>query len=76
MDLESMTLYPNKKHLSAVTIHTKINGVLGEVMIGYSTVTRYLWKQSFANASHLAPEEPDFGEADTIDNVILQALDE
>jgi hypothetical protein len=42
----------------------------------HSTVTRYLRKQSFANASQLAPEEPDLGAADTIDNVILQALDE
>jgi hypothetical protein len=76
MDLESVTLYLNKKHLLAVTIHAKINNVLGESTIGYSTVTRYLRKQSFANASHLAPEEPDLGAANTIDNAILQALDE
>jgi hypothetical protein len=76
MDLESITLYFNKKYPSVVVIHTEINSVLGEGMIGYSTVTRYLRKQSFANASHLAPEEPDLGVADTIDNVILQALDE
>jgi hypothetical protein len=76
MDLESITLYLNKKHLSAVAIHAEINSVLGEGKIGYSTVTRYLRKQSFVNTSHLAPEEPDLGTADTIDNVILQALDE
>jgi hypothetical protein len=76
MDLESITLYLNKKHLSAVAIHAEINSVLGEGTIGYSTVTRYLQNQSFTNASHLAPEEPDLGAADTIDNVILQALDE
>jgi hypothetical protein len=76
MDLESITLYLNKKHLSSVTIHTEINSILGESTIGYSTVTRYLRKQSFANASHLAPEQPDFGAADTIDNTIPQALDE
>jgi hypothetical protein len=76
MDLESTTLYLNKKHLSAVAIHAEINSILGEGTIGYSTVTCYLWKQSFANASHLAPEEPDLGAADTIDNAILQALDE
>jgi hypothetical protein len=76
MDLESITLCLNKKHLSAVAIHVKINSVLGEGTIGYSTVTRYLRKQNFANASHLASEEPDFGAADTIDNAILQALDE
>jgi hypothetical protein len=52
--LESITLYLNKKHLSAVAIHVKINSVLGEGTIGYSTVTRYLRKQSFANAQHLA----------------------
>jgi hypothetical protein len=75
MDLESITLYLNKKHLSAVAIHAEINSVLGEGMIGYSTVIRYLRKQSFANASHLAPEEPDLGAADTIENAILQALD-
>jgi hypothetical protein len=76
MDLESITLYLNKKHLSTVALHAEINSVLGEGTIGYSTVTRYLRKQSFANASHLAPKEPDLGAADTSDNVILQALDE
>jgi hypothetical protein len=75
MDLESITLYLNKKHFSVVAIRAEINGVLGEGAIGYSTVTRYLRKQTFANASHLAPEEPDLG-ADTIGNAILQALDE
>jgi hypothetical protein len=54
MDLESITFYFNKKHLSAITIHAEINSVLGEGTIGYSTVTCYLRKQSFANASHLA----------------------
>jgi hypothetical protein len=76
MDLESITLYLNKKHLSTVAIHAEINSVLGEGRIGYSTVTPDLRKQSFANASHLASEEPDLGAPDTIDNVILQALDE
>jgi hypothetical protein len=76
MDLESITLYLNKKHLSAVAIHAEVNSVLGEGTIGCSTVTRTLRKQSFANASHLASEEPDLGAADTIDNTILQALDE
>jgi hypothetical protein len=76
MDLESITLYLNKKYLSAVAIHTEINSVLGENTIGYSTVTRDLRKQSFVNASHLAPEEPDLGAADTIDNDVMQALDE
>jgi hypothetical protein len=76
MDLESITLYINKKHLSAVAIQAEINSVLGEGMIEYSTVTHYLRKQSFANASHLAPGEPDPGAADTIDKAIMQALDE
>jgi hypothetical protein len=76
MDLESIKLYLSKKHLSAVAIYAEINSVLEEGTIGYSTVTRYLRKQSFANASQLAPEEPDLGAADTIDNAILQALDE
>jgi hypothetical protein len=74
MYLESITVYLNKKHLSVVAIHAEIKSVLGEGTIGYSTVTRYLRKQSFANASHLAPAEPDLGAADTIDNVILQAF--
>jgi hypothetical protein len=69
-------LYLNKKHFSAVAIHAEINSVIGEGTIGYSTVTRYLRKQSFANASYLAPEEPHLAAADTIDNAILQALDE
>jgi hypothetical protein len=76
MDLESITLYLNKKHLSAVAIHAEINSVLGKGTIGYSTTTRYLRKQSFANAWNLAAEEADLGAADTIDNAILQALEE
>jgi hypothetical protein len=76
MDLESITLYLNKKHLSAVAIHAEINGVLGGGAIGYSIVTRDSRKQCFANASYLAPEEPDLGVADTIGNDIMQALDE
>jgi hypothetical protein len=76
MYLESITWYLNIKHLSVVAIHAEIYSVLGEGTIGYSTVIRYLRKQSFANASHLDPEEPDLGAADTIDNAILQALDE
>jgi hypothetical protein len=76
MDRESITLYLNKKHFTAVAIHAEINSVFREGTIGYSTVTRYLRKQSFANASHLAPEESDLGAADTINNTILQALDE
>jgi hypothetical protein len=74
MDLESVTLYLNKKYLSAVAIHAEINSVLGESTIGYSIVTRYLRKQSFANASHLAPEEPDLGAADTISSAICKRL--
>jgi hypothetical protein len=71
MDLEPITLYLNKKHLSGIAIHAEINSVLGEGTIGYSTVTRYLRKQIFTNASHLAPEEPDLGAADTIDHTIM-----
>jgi hypothetical protein len=44
MDLESITLYFNKKNLAAVKIHTELNYVLGQDAIGYSTVTRYLYK--------------------------------
>jgi hypothetical protein len=40
MDLESILLYLNKKDRAAVEIHTKINPLLGEGTIGYSTVTR------------------------------------
>jgi hypothetical protein len=34
MDLESITLYLNKKDLLAVAIHAEINNVLGEGTIG------------------------------------------
>jgi hypothetical protein len=61
MDLELITLYLNKKYLLEVAIHAEINSVLREGTIGYSTVTRSLRKQSFANVSDLAPEEPDLG---------------
>jgi hypothetical protein len=54
MDFESTTLFFNTKDLPAVAIHVEINSVLGEGTIGYSTVTRYSRKQSFARALHLA----------------------
>jgi hypothetical protein len=76
MDFESVKLYLSKKHLSAVVIHAETNSVLREGTIGYSTVARYLRKQTFANTLRLASEEPDLGAADTIDNAILQAFDE
>jgi hypothetical protein len=41
MDLESITLYLNKKYLSAVAIHAEISSVLGEGTIGYSTAAPY-----------------------------------
>jgi hypothetical protein len=42
MDLKSIVLYLNKKDLVAVEIHIKINDVLGEGILGCSTVTRCL----------------------------------
>jgi hypothetical protein len=48
-DLESNVLYLNKMDLAAVEIGTEINHILGEGTIGYSTVTCYLLKQSFAD---------------------------
>jgi hypothetical protein len=42
MDIESITLYLTKKHLEAVAINTEIISILGEGIVGYSTVTRYL----------------------------------
>jgi hypothetical protein len=55
MDLESTVLYLNKKDLAAVEIHTKIDHVFGEDTVGYSTVTRYLHKQSFSDFLTVKP---------------------
>jgi hypothetical protein len=74
MDLESITLYLNKEHLSAVAIHAKINNVLGEGTIEYSTVTRYLRKQSFANASHLGPEDLISGQLTQLTTLFCKRL--
>jgi hypothetical protein len=75
-DLESIVLYLNKKDLAAIEIQTEINHVLGEGTFGYSTVTRYLRKQSFVDSSALLPEDREIQGPDAIDNSILQALDE
>jgi hypothetical protein len=71
-----MLLYLNKKGLAAVEIHTEINHVFGEGTVRYSTVTRYLCKQGFADSSTLLPEDRETHGPDAIDNAILQALDE
>jgi hypothetical protein len=69
-------LYRNKKDLATVEIHTEINQVLGESTIRYSTVTRHLRKQSFADSSTLPPEDREIQGSHGIDNAILQALGE
>jgi hypothetical protein len=76
MDLESIVLYLNKKDLAAVEICTKINHVLGKDIIGYSTVTRSLCKQSFADFSTLSPEDGEIQGPEGIHNAIQQALNE
>jgi hypothetical protein len=69
-------LYLNKKDLTAVEIHPEVNHVLGEGNIGYSTVARYLGKQSFADSSARSPEDREIQGPDTMTNAILQGLHE
>jgi hypothetical protein len=73
MDQRSISLYPNRKGLSAHAIHHEHVKVLGSDAIAYSTVTAYL------RASHWTSgkEEQHSGRApDDIDNAIFQALDQ
>jgi hypothetical protein len=72
MDLESRLLYLNKKDLAAIAI----KHVLGESTVRYLPVTHHLRKQSFADSSTLPPEDREIRGPETIDNAILQALDE
>jgi hypothetical protein len=76
MDLESIVLCLNKKDLAGIEIHPKINHVLGECTIGYSTVTDCLRKQSFGDSSTLPPADREIQGPDAIDSVILQVLDQ
>jgi hypothetical protein len=76
MDLELIVPYLNKKDLTALEIHTEINHVLAEGTIGYSTVTHYLRRQSFADASIVPPEDREIQAPDASDNTIWQALGE
>jgi hypothetical protein len=76
IDLESITLCLDMKHFGAVEIHAEINKVLGEGIVGYSTITRYLRKQSFPDSWELAEEELEIGSSDSIDHAIVQALNE
>jgi hypothetical protein len=75
MNFHSVTLYLHRKHLEAGVIPTEISRVLGQRTIEYSTVTRYLRKQSFADSSNAPPEKPEIKAPDTINSTILQALD-
>jgi hypothetical protein len=79
MDLGSNTLYLNKKYLGAVAIHAEINHVLGTDTIGYSTVTRYLRKQSFVDSSDCQEDfssndhsSVSFGQQDGTQITVLQ----
>jgi hypothetical protein len=76
MDIELITPDFTKRHLKAFAIHIEINDILGEGTVGYSTVTQYLRKRSFADSSETLPEQPETKKSDSIDNVILQALDQ
>jgi hypothetical protein len=75
IDLEPVVLSLNKKDLETVEIHAEINHILGEDAIVYSTVMRYLRKQSFADSSALLPGDREIQAPGAIDNAILQALD-
>jgi hypothetical protein len=76
MDIESITLSLAKKCHGAVAIHAEINNFRREGTVGCSTVTRSLWKRSFADYSEAPPEKSEIEESDPVDNTILQALDE
>jgi hypothetical protein len=76
MHRESITLYLAMKLLGAVEIHAQTNKVFGEGTVRYSTITRYLRKQSFPHSSEVAEEKADIGSSDPIDRIILQALNE
>jgi hypothetical protein len=76
MDLESITLFLAMKSLSATAIQAEINNILGPGTVVYSTVTRYLCKRSFTGPSERPPHGPEIEGSDSIDQAILQALDE
>jgi hypothetical protein len=76
MDLESIALFLAMKKLSVTAIHAEINNVLGPSTVAYSTVTRYLRKRNFDGRSEPTPLEPEIEGTDSIDEAILQALDE
>jgi hypothetical protein len=76
MDLESITLYLARKHLGVLDIHTGINSVLGQGIVGYSTRSRYMRKRTFPHSSESAEEEAKIGSCDAIDRVIRQSVNE
>jgi hypothetical protein len=76
MDLKSIAVFFAMKSLSATAIQAEINNVLGPGTVAYSTVTNYLRKRSFAGPSERPSHVPEIEGADSIDQAILQALDE
>jgi hypothetical protein len=74
MDLESTLLYLAIKHLGAVEIHAEINKILGEGIVGDSTITQYLQKQIVPNSSQVVEKKPEIGNSDQIDRALRQAL--
>jgi hypothetical protein len=76
MEIESITLYLAMTRLEALEIHNEINNVLGQGIVGYSTITRYLRKRSLPHFSESAEEEAEIGSCDPIDHAILQVLNE
>jgi hypothetical protein len=76
IDLESVTSYLAMKLLGAVEIRAEISKVLGTGIVRYSTITRYLRKESFPDSSEVTEEEHEIGSSDPIDRAILQILNE
>jgi hypothetical protein len=64
MEVELITLYLAMKHLRTIVIHRLLNRDL------------ILAKRSFADPFEATPEEPEIGESNLINNIILRAPDE
>jgi hypothetical protein len=69
-------LFLAKKNLSARGILIEINNVIETSTVTHSTTILYLWKRSFLQPSEVPLEYREIERVDSIDAIIVKALDE
>jgi hypothetical protein len=74
MDQISICLFLVAKGLNSRMVHIEFKAVLEEKVVICSTVTKYLCSASFEEGDAVQGNSADTGDADLVDQAILEAL--